>query len=268
MTTAFMPRTVVDGPTRVPLPYGLFSVFAPQPGERWQAGGVTWEALSCDPLGGVGQPLCPPEETVGRTKDLAALNTDVGEASPFTVYGHHTCSPVGSRADAYPRAVEHLEAREQQAVEAALWTGDLGNVPNFAAANGYPAITSAGSFDVTEIDEAVAELEAAYAAAYGSLGVLHMSRRHAALLRGVTERSGRLLTRLGTPIVAGAGYGRDAIVATGQLFGYRSEVFPGDIGAGGFDTAQNDYTALAERTYLIGFDPCGARRVTITDSEG
>lgn len=269
MTSALAPPTAVAAPTRLPLPYGLFSVVSPlSDQQRWHSGGAHWQSISCQPLGGVGPLLCPKGETVGDTKTLDVAGPITSTASAFTVYGHDSCNAIAnSAAAAVERAVEHLESREQQAVEQALWTGDLGNTPNFAAANGYPALSSIGTATPDELDDAVAQLEAAFAAAYGSLGVLHMSRRWAAQLSGTTERGGRLYSKLGTPIVAGAGYDADKIVATSQLVAFRSEIFPGDAGVAVLDTDTNTQTAIAERTYLVGFDACGATEITIAESE-
>jgi hypothetical protein len=55
------------------------------------------------------------------------------------------------------------------------------------------------------------------------------------------------------------------IVGSPALFGYRSEVFnssarPGDL----LDRAQNNLYAVAERTYVIGFDPCPVVKATYT----
>src|SRR3546814_5910896 len=81
---------------------------------------------------------------------------------------------------------------------------------------------------------------------YGSLGVIHMCRQIAALAlaeEALEVRGTRLFTRLGTPVVAGAGYpcthpdsvtAGSWIVATPALMLYRPEIFtatnrPGDL---------------------------------------
>lgn len=271
MTTAgIVPATLVTGPPRLPVPYGLFTVAPPRSGsDHWQGGGVQWETLTCDTLGGVSMVQCDETQMTGLPKDLAKMPVDPGEANPFSVYGHYTCSPIAmSWEEMYNLAEQHLTTREEQQVEQTLWTGDLGNVPNFSGANGYPApndVTPAtGTVDVWT---AIAVLEQQFPDVYGSLGVLHMSRGNAA--RAIEQqllqtKGGRLSTWLGTPVVAGVGYGGGKIVASSQLFTYRSDVFPGNLGGDTLNTSTNDYTALAERTYLVGFDPCGLSSVTLS----
>jgi hypothetical protein len=137
-------------------------------------------------------------------------------------------------------------------------------VPNFSGANGYPAPTTVGAY--AKIEDALASLEQWIADEYGSQGVIHMSRRNAVLLTRLLEsRGGRLYTStLQTPVVAGTGYDNEALIGTPALFGYRSEMFdssarPGDL----MDRGNNDMVAVAERTFVIGFDPCGVGKVTV-----
>lgn len=203
--------------------------------------------------------------TIGLPKDLDGGALADGEASPFTVYGHHTCSPVGGNfARAQDLANQHLQVREEGRVEQALWTGDLGNVPNLSGANGYAAPVNLGTLALWR---AVSLLEQEIAKRYGSLGVIHMSRENASRLMkegDLVRQGGRLFTAMGTPIAAGTGYASDRIVGTPALFGYRGDVFtssnrPGDL----LDRATNDLYAIAERTYLVGFDECAVLEVTV-----
>lgn len=268
---AIAPPQVVNGAPRAPLPHGLFSVLGFRgDGERWE-NGVIFEGVTCEPAGGIGAPDCDPEvDVIGLPKDLESDGVPVGEASPFVVYGHHTCSPIGnSFARAQELANQHLQVREEARVEQALWTGDLGNVPNFSGANGYAAPVNLGTLSPWR---AVSLLEQELAARYGSLGVIHMSRQIASRLTkegDLVRQGGRLFTALGTPIVAGTGYASDRIVGTPALFGYRGEVFsssnrPGDL----LDRSNNDLYAVAEREYLVGFDECALLEVTVTDDNG
>lgn len=265
---AVAPAQLVSGAPRVPLPFGLFSVLGFRgDGDRWE-NGVVFETLTCEPAGGIGAPDCDPALMVGLPKDLVGGDGPLGEASPFHVYGHHTCSPIGNTfAGAQARADQHLQVREESRVEQALWTGDLGNVPNLSGANGFPDPVSVGTFPVAEAWRAVAALEQAFAVAYGSQGMLHMSRRVATLLFDdgkLEKQGGRLFTPLGTPVAAGTGYGSDRIVATAQLFGYRSEVFPSSNRPGDLlDRNNNDLYAVAEREYLLAFDECAVLDATL-----
>lgn len=273
------PGSLVTGAARTPLPYGLFSTFTfrPASGERWEAG-VQWERQICDPAEGIGQAYCDPADMIGLPKQLDRNGQGSGEATPFTVYGHFNCSPVGySVDDAQRRATEHLESREQQRVERAFWTGDLGNTPNL---QDDVATIGAGGVGVKE---GLGALESYIAAEYGSLGLIHLTRGTALIAAGlglVEHVGGRLQTLIGTPVAAGAGYPGTGPGITSvpdpiptdvawayvspPVFGYRSEPFtssnrPGDL----FDRATNDLMAIAERTYLLGFDDCGTAAIQL-----
>jgi hypothetical protein len=264
---AFAPATVVDPIARSALPYGLFSALAPRPAGdlRW-TNGVVWEPLTCDPASGIGDPECeePEDQTVaiGLPKQFPP-GAGVDDASSFAVYGSYVCTPTGHTVEwARDRATEHLLAREEARVEQALWTGDLGNEPNFSTGT-----LQTGA--AVPIAVAIAMAEQDIAENYGSLGVIHMSRGIAQ--RALSERAlvtvgTRLFTMLGTPVIAGAGYPEASpidgtpglyIVASPALMLYRSEIFypsdrPGDL----LDRGQNNLHAVAERNYLLGFDEC------------
>lgn len=270
----------VDGIARQSLPYGLFSVLTPRVSadEHWQADGIEWEPLGCEPASGIGQPCDDDVIGIPKNLDSAGGAGGVAEATPFTVYGSYNCSPVGHPIQyAQDRATEHLLAREEARVEQALWTGDLGNT-GFASGS-----VNAGSGAASSLVRALAQLEQWLAVNYGSQGVIHLTREAALLAaedRGLMVKGNSLVTRLGTPVVAGAGYpgtgptgaepadGETYIYATPALAGYRSEVFPGTVPVeAGLDRATNDLHAIAERTYVIGYDPCGTAYV-LTNLEG
>lgn len=275
--TLIVPRATVVGAPRQPLPYGLFSTFTLRPaGGRWEGGGVQFETLTCEPVDGIGAIDCDPQVTVGLPKNLDKNAGDVGEASPFTVYGHFNCSPMAySVEEAQQKALEHLEAREQARAEQALWTGDLGNVPSLASG----ATTLNGGVAVSPA-EALGMLEQWIGEEYGSLGVIHMTRGLVVLYDDqIVVQGTSLRTKLGTPVVAGAGYpgsspagaaaaaGNSWAYASPALFGYRSDVFyPSNEAGDLLDRSTNDLYAVAERTYLLGFDPCGTAAVLVDHS--
>jgi len=278
--TMVAPAALVTGAARTPLPYGLFSVltFRPNGADRWETG-VTFETLSCEPLEGIGPAQCEDGQTTGLPKTVTVATGAVGDdgsALPFTVYGHFACSPVGwTPEQAQARAELQLTTREEARVEQAFWTADLGNTPSLED-GGTTDISVAGA-DVTE---SLGLLEDWIATNYGSQGLIHVTRETAlvGLTLGALETSGgRLRTRLGTPVVAGAGYpgtgpaGEAAAASTAwafvtpALFGYRSEIFTSSNRSGDlFDRAQNDLYAVAERSYLLGFDPCGVAAALAT----
>lgn len=272
------PKLLVEGVTRQPLPYGLFSVLTPRADSdvHWQ-NGVEWETLGCDPVSGIGDPSCDPEvATTGLPKNLDVDMGELGDATPFTVYATYgPCTPVINGFDYYQQQADlRLMAREEARVEQALWTGDL---DNGGFAGGAVDLNSAGAADPVS---AIGLLEQHIATAYGSVGVIHMTRAaaNAAIALGAVYKSGnKLLTNLDTPVVAGAGYpgsspagaaaaaGESWAYATPALLGYRSDIFPGANPAeAGFDRSTNDMVAVAERTYAIGYDPCGVGAVRTT----
>jgi hypothetical protein len=261
------PSTLVAAPVRTAMPYGLGSVLNWRTGDRFESG-VTWQSVTCDPAGGRGGPHCDPADVIGLPKVFDGERL-IAEATPFVVYGHDSCNIIGtSFEESQQYATDHLLAREEARAEQALWTGDLGNIPNFVGANGFPAPVTAGSHATAPA--ALAAVEQGIAEEYGSLGTIHLSRRTASLLRDYLEASnGRLYTRLGTPVVAGAGYPDvQEIVGTPALVGWRGEAFtssnrPGDL----LDRAQNIIYAVAEREYVIGFDPCPVVKATYTGVE-
>lgn len=263
------PAALVVGAPRLPLPYGLFSAITLRPsGDRWE-NGVQWEGGQCLPAGGLPAPDCeapivPLDVDLGDDPSVPAVST----ASAFTVYGYFRGNPVGfSPEAAQVRATDHLLAREEARAEQAFWTGDLGNEPTLRGAEELATGTA------QDLEVGLGLLEQAVVDNYGSLGVIHMTRPAAlmGLRKQVIEsRNGRLFTALGTPVVAGAGYdgsspdGDDAAAGqawsyvTPAVFGYRSEVFaatsvPGDL----LDRSTNTLYAVAERSYLLGYDNCG-----------
>lgn len=264
------PAAHIVGAARQALPFGLFSTFTfrPDTSGRWENGGQ-FETISCDPAGGRSLD-CDPEDVVGLPKDLDP-NFDSGEADPFAVYGHFTCNPMNWTGDEIrDRAVAHLEAREESRVEQAFWTGDLGNTPSLAGA------TALNGGAAVKPNVGIGLLEAWIAKEYGSLGVIHMTRYLATVYDDLKEKGGILRTALGTPVAAGGGYPgtgpagqvpgalQSWAYVSPALFGYRSEIiFPSSRPFDGLDRGTNVVAALAERTYLLGFDPCGVAAVLI-----
>lgn len=271
MANLVAPSALVAAPARTPLEYGLGSVIAWRSGDRFEAG-VTWEALTCEPaLGRSGSRATT--STVGLPKPLDDFDdVNVAEALSFVVYGEYAANPIGtSLEEAQQRAVDHLLTREIARVEQALWTGDLGNTPSLIS--GATTLTSSAYLP------ALGLLEEWIGDAYGSQGVIHMTRFAATMLvEALDARGGRLFTKaLGTPVVVGAGYpgtgptgqspaaGASWMFASPALVGWRGDVFtssnrPGDL----LDRGVNHLYAVAERSYAVGFDPCGTAAVLAT----
>jgi hypothetical protein len=268
--TYVAPAALVAAPARTALPFGLGSVLGWRNGDRFESG-VTWTSLPCQPALGRAGESCQTDaadDIPGLPKDIENAGGPVpGYADSFIVMGMYRCLSVGtSVTEAQQWAELALMQGEEARAEQALWFGDLGNVPNLTGANGFPPPVTAGAHDTAVA--ALAAVEDKMAREYLSQGVIHVSRRTATLLGRHVDRQGtRLFTRnLGTPIVAGTGYpDTPDIVGTPPLFGYRSEVFNPSGRAGDlFDTQYNWMNAVAERSYLIGFDPCDVIKATYT----
>lgn len=274
------PPTLVEGVPRQGLPYGLFSALVPREGAdvHWQ-NGVEWETLTCEGLSAFGDIDCDPGEIVGDfPKDLDPENAGnvIGDASPFTVYGTFVCAPVGFTPErAQERATARLQAREEAKVEREIWTGELGST---ALTEGVDVLS------LTAVDPlyGIALLEEWLGEVWGSQGLIHAGRAAAAVITKrarVTATGARLLTPLGTQVIAGSGYPRTAtgttddgeawMIASPPLFGYRSEVITSSNRAGDLlDRSDNTLTAIAERTWLAGWDPCGTAAVKINLEDG
>lgn len=271
-----MVKALVDSPSRSRRRMGLFSVVTPRPeGDgRWQAG-ARWVSGTCEPAGVVGDP-CDDDAT--NEKEPAG-GPVVSEAGPVTVYGWFQCGLTGvSDAEAQDRAYAHLTSREEQAVEHALWEGTggesvslVGSAPEIVRSNG--ASLAAG----------LAALEGWLASSYGSRGVIHMDTVTASIgmtLGVIQPRSSgdRAETLLGTPIVVGSGYdgtlgpdGEDAgddderwVFATPALLLYRGESFSMVNDQSTISNLRrNDRNAIAERTFVVGWDACGTAAVLV-----
>lgn len=267
------PPATVEPPARESLPFGLFSVLSFRTGDRWEAG-VQFESGTCDPVDLIGPVQCDPTETQGLPKNLASNAGEVGQALPFTVNGHYSCSIASASPEVMNRlAREHLTSKEEAGVERALWTGEVGNAPSLIG-EGTVVLGTA-----QDMATGLGLLEQYVAATSGGVGVIHLPRALALALVAkslLVVNGDRLTTALGTPVVAGTGYpgtgpdgtGSNWAYVTPALFGYRSEIFSATEDGIAYDTQNNDATALAERTYLIGHDTCGVAAVQINTASG
>lgn len=260
----FAPAQLARGAARLPKSYGLFSVlnFETPTEPHWQAGGVMWDYLDSTGIESVGHPT---DADSGRpsmgTPKTFENSLETATALPFSVYGHHKISaPIQSQADAEAWATEHLRAFEEDQVERNLWYGTANNTPNLN--------TDLVALGTEEAKVALGVLEDWLATAYGSKGVIYMARSVALGLigPGFLEAKGSLLqTMLGTPVVTSGSFPTTHIRATPALLGMRSEVFhSSQPGSPLLDVKNNDLYAIAERTYLIGFDPTGVGSVTLS----
>ena len=257
--TDMPPKALVPAPAGLPLAYGLFSVVAPiensalrwENGVRWKDPTAIGEVRRIEPWNDSG--------TVDGLPKHFDSRDDVAESfNPFTVYTSSVGTPVGASVEELQAQVEaRLLAREEIAVETALWGGSdkIGSGVFWGAMEVKQ--TAPGASDLSLVD-ALAVIDA-LASKWGVRPTIHVSRRAAAVLmneRAVESQGARLVTKLGSPVVAGTGYGdQPYIVASGPLVLYRGPVLtstnrPGDT----MDRRQNHLYQVAERTYVAGMN--------------
>jgi hypothetical protein len=282
-----MPRLNVSPPSFEPSPYGLLTVVDARFTEddpHWRTG-VQWQPLCgqvlttydpCLAVTGVGG---PPPAPPAKSSDLTF---EARGATPFTVYADFECSPAATAEMAQEQAEEAMTRHEAFQVERAFWTGVAGDqpvvYPHLAAdaevRDGYGTLLQTASDPVTgtalDIVEAFASIEGALAACYNGVGVIHVPAElgPALAFTGIVKPDGRRLKTLnGNWVVLGNGYpgtspagaapaaGTTWIYGTGAIFAYRSRVevrgLPSII-----NRANNTVDALAERTYVLGYDCC------------
>lgn len=248
---------LVEAPAVVPLPYGIFSVAEPRltTDPHWRLG-VQWQSQACSPT----------KITTGPCIDdeVAALIPDdfcsVVQYEPFTVYAYNNDDiPGHTLAEHEANAVARLINGEQYGVESQFWGVTLGSVVP-TDLSGAPAGVVLGY------------IEQLLANNYFGQGVIHMDRITATILWEYIDVSGgRLQTRLGTPIIAGGGYGSMAdppndefyIYGTGSVVIYRGDI---DTRQNAVNKSTNQMSVIAQRDYVVGYD-CGAVGVKFTVSE-
>lgn len=243
---------LVEAPPVVPLPYGIFSVAEPRltTDDHWRLG-VQWQSQACSTTKVTTGPCIEPERGSLTPDDYCS----VSQYDPFTVYAFNDDPVVGHTMDEdLANTIQRLIATEQRSVEEQLWTLlGLGAVSTTA----LPAVPAGVTLGY---------LEQILAQNYGGQGVIHMSRLVATFLWEYLEvQGGKLVTKLGTPVVAGAGY--DNIVAPGTDFTMYASgpvvLYRGDIDTrqNALNRATNQASIIAQRDYVLGWD-CVAYGVT------
>ena len=265
------PKQRIEAPVTRRLRTGLFSRFAPieDSSIRWE-NGVTWEDVARTPIGTIGQ-YQKPGTVAGLPKVLdKPKGLTVESMEPLTVYATFRTTPLDhSPEEAVAIAAQRLAQYEEYAVENALWSGvggagaALTKVQEWA--NSAGAQPAEGAWSAAE----------KYAHTPGVAPTFHISQRLGSMLAGrqyikVDPQSGEAYTRMGTPVVFGDGYDDTPpiIASTGPILIYRGDVFTSTNGAGGFDKGTNDLTAVAERQYVIAFNPDDAYFVKVSTDPG
>jgi len=290
-------RNYAAAPVFTPLPFGLLATFADELRSdvdgHWQ-NGITYEPLcgvssttyeKCFSVTGAGFALAPTPPPKVATASLSTRG-----ATPFTVFTEVDCSANGFWDRAETLVGAGLNRTEQLQVERAFWTGVAGGrsvVWPHLAANAIvldetnitiqtAATTVSGGAAVTyDVVEGIGRLEAEIGACYDGVPTLHVPlvllEAFAANMMLIRDGN-RYRTPAGSIVVFGAGYpgtapdgsappvGTTWVYATGAMVIYRGNlrVIPRDQS---IDRAENTVKAIAERTYVIGWDCChfGAR---------
>jgi hypothetical protein len=246
-----VPKHLVPAPSVTPHRYGLFSVAQPRTGDatdgdaHWR-NGIQWVSDNCVAVNLTDAPC-----------DQGSLSATPGcelrQFDPFTIYAYNTDDIPGfTLAEHRQRTVDRLTIGEQKEVEFHVWNEML------AEADGCLDMTAQPGWEALGIAEQAAQ------GIFNGGGVLHMSRMTAmALALHLVVEGATLRTKLGTPVVAGAGYdfnqtfGFGTIALTGPVIMYRSEV---DVSEA-VDKASNTVSIVAQRDYVVGWD-CGTLCVT------
>lgn len=248
-------------------------------------GGTTFE--ECIVVTGSGGAPPPP----GAKSDNVDLNHRA--ATPFTVVAEFDCAPAtfGSPDEVRRLADEALGRVEEWQVERAFWTGAAGGqrvvFPHLAedetitagdGVEGSPltvtlntaATVVTGGGASTTATRALGVIERELANCYKGEGIIHIPPLLVPSFggSGLIYRDGAVLrTWNGNRVVAGGGYpgtspgggdpspGQSWIYATGQVFAYRSTVLAPAMPSV-VDRIENTVRAIAERTYLLGWDCC------------
>lgn len=283
------PRIQVEPPSFAPLPYGLLTALDDQirgtSDPHWTSG-VTWESVcaqggttydECWAVTGTGAP--PPPASKSSTTSITRRG-----ALPFTVYAELDCSAPGFWDRAQDLTIQTLTQSEQWQVENAIWTGMAGgqsvvwprlasNANNVEASTnitlGLAATVVSGNSSPMDLVEGWGLLEQALADCYDGVGVIHVPRnllpqaKHSNLIEA---EGSRYRSAGGNLVIFGAGYrgtspagvavsGQTWMYATGAMFVYRgpAQIMP-IVSA--LNRSTNTMKAIAERTYLVGWDCC------------
>lgn len=235
------PLVRVAAPAVVPHPFGLFSVVSPgTPADSHWLAGAQWMSTACGELATTVDDCFSGSEDPVPAKVPTERDT-VASARTVTVYASRVCSG-GDAALIEPEVIGLLTNGEEFAVESYLWS-----LLELTSPTGDPVSPSV----------ALALIEAQLGIGYHGTGVIHMNRGLAALLAPWLQRAGaQLQTITGTPVVAGSGYDVDisdaatVIYGTGRMVLYRDSM----ENLSGWNRSINDYLAISERTYLVGWD--------------
>lgn len=254
--------------------YGLFSVAEIETlskGDHALLGGVQWITGNCGDA--VGYQINCGESLAAKA---FANEPSFSIANPFAVYAGRLCGSIGfTEAENQRLVVQKLKANEQTIVEQVFSDQLFGQFPGLA---NNPSVVTVPTAAGVNFVESIGRLEAAFYAAYGQQGVLHLPFRageHASAEGLLTadaahpmpgnSRIWRLVT--GTAVSIGAYSGNSpagAAPAAGHQWLYmtppvkiwklRDEDLIISTIEGSLNRSTNQETWLAERIYIVGFE--------------
>ncbi len=280
-------RVTVPAPAFTPLSYGLLSVaqdMTSQFDSHWEAG-ITWMPLCSTPDSTYDE--CLTVTGVGAVPEPEAKSTTFSNvrraATPFTVYARKDCSTPTFWEELPEQIREAVFQGEGWQVERSFWTG----ISAGAAGVVHPHLASAAELihdlDILELEvddvsaspvhvrEGLGLLEEGLANCYRGQGVIHVPVALATHLIAwglIRQIEGRWVSPAGNLVSIGAGYlgsspSTPGIVtsevrwmyATGAVFYARSNLRD-FTRTEMLDRDDNTIEALAERTYVVGWDCC------------
>jgi nitrite reductase/ring-hydroxylating ferredoxin subunit len=190
-------------------------------------------------------------DPTSKTQKTVDDGVDLVTSDGFTVYRLQSCRAVGEYDRAVDRATRTLALGEGRAVEEAVQAMMEAASPTVLTGTLHPV-------------DALAQLEAAAAAAYGGVPTIHVPRDLGAILaaHGAIDRYGaRLETKQGSLVASGGGYTGNAMYATGTVVLRRGPVSTaGPI----MQTNPRDNTmhTLAERPYQASLECIVLKQLT------
>lgn len=244
--------TVVPAPQVAPMADGLYAVADVQTAEGHEINGVTFETELGFDVNLIADDSITCIATAAKTFDEGL---EFEDGLPFTIYAGVLCKMF--QGDDYEaKAVSRLQAAEQRAVEAYLWT-------NIFADRAVDLTPAGGAVSPTI---GLGLLEEFAGSNYTGKPTVHIGRRgavsfnHANLISDNGGVAG-VETKTGSNFANGAGYtslegpstagdGEVWAYITGQVSIRRGEVFSQTVD----EVTTNNRTALAERTFVPTVD--------------
>lgn len=252
-------------------------------------------SFEADPCGG-GHIVDPCQMGAGGDTGDTFTCVTVGPIQPYVVEASETVSTFGNPAGRQDERVERVRRKllaiQSKLVEAEFWSGTKAiargwtNNQYLSNPTGLTVLGTAPVGGVFGYVDGLAALEQAIADGTSwDRGAIHASRQmvthwiHADLVRAVPNPpTGTLLTELGTPVIAGAGYpgtGPQGAINPNRLeWAYAtpmpqvrlSDVFFNDTDSDvvAVDRSTNDRTVRAHRFASVTFSPCFRAGALIT----